>query len=133
MTDKRLPKAKRVLKVQEQLHEIAEWRLAGLQRRATEVREAQASLMETLNDEAPLHGLFVEPAARRLRALAVQESEVKQEQERQAQVVLDHAMSVKRTERMVATLAIDARRALEKKADLAQLDLLANRRDADLP
>ncbi|WP_157961486.1 hypothetical protein [Microvirga flavescens] len=131
--DKRLRKTQRLLKVQEQMHRIAEWKLAGLQRQASELRDAQETLIQTLNDDDALHGLFVAPAARRLQQLAGQSSQVEAAQTAQSQIVLDKAMQVKRTERMVGTLEQEHRRNTEKKDYLSLLDRLATKRDASLP
>ncbi|MGO4707451.1 hypothetical protein AB4072_16940 [Microvirga sp. 2MCAF38] len=131
--DKRLRKTQRILKVQEQLQKMAEWRLASLKRQAIELRNAQEDLIQTLNHDDALHGLFVESTARRLQQLAAQEGQVEQAQSEQGKVVLDRAMQVKRTERIVDTLALEHRRAGEKKDGLALLDRLATKSDASLP
>jgi len=131
--DKRLRKVKRILKVQEQLHKMAEWKLVQLQRQVTELRDAQTGLIETLNKDDALHGLFVESAAKRIQALAAQENQVEQLREVQSKVVMDKAMQVKRTERMIDGLTLETRRFLEKKDYLSLLDSLTAKRDASLP
>jgi hypothetical protein len=131
--DRRLRKAVRLLNVQEQLHKIAEWKLASLQRQSTDLQNAQEVLIETLNNDEMLHGLFVESRAKRLQTLAGEESQVKQAQETQSKVALEKAKQVKRTERMLETLTLEHRRAEEKKDYLALLDGLAQKNDASLP
>ncbi|RDI50405.1 hypothetical protein [Microvirga subterranea] len=131
--DKRLQKTKRLLKVQEQLHQIAEWKLASLQRQVAELQNTQHALIATLNDDQLLHGLFVEARSRRLQTLAAEEGRVKVAEAEQKKAALDHAMQVKRTERMVETLSVEYRRAVEKKDYLALLDSLATKTDASLP
>ncbi|NNC00966.1 hypothetical protein HI113_44725 [Corallococcus exiguus] len=121
------------MKVQEQLQKSAEWKLGSLQRKAAELQDAQRVLIETLNDDEKLHGLFVEPTARRLHELAGRASLVEQEREAQTKIVLDQTMKVKRTERLVDTLAVEHRRSSEKKDYLALLDRLATKADASLP
>jgi hypothetical protein len=121
--DKRLRKTRRLLKVQEQLHQIAEWKL----------RSTQETLIATLNDDEALHGLFVEARSRRLQALAVEEGRVNAAQEEQKKAALDRAMQVKRTERMVDSLAVEHRRMTEKKDYLLLLDSLATKSGASLP
>ena len=131
--DKRLDKAIRLLSVQEQLHKMAEWKSAALQRQAAELQRAQATLIQTLNDDDTLHGLFVDARSRRLQALAGEEAQVKEAQEAQAKVVFDKAMQVKRTERMVTSLTAEHRRAQEKKDYLLLLDRLMSKSGASLP
>jgi hypothetical protein len=131
--DKRLQKTKRLLKVQEQLYQIAEWELATLQRQATELRSTQETLIATLNDDEALHGLFVEARSRRLQALAVEEGRVNVAQVEQKKAALDRAMQVKRTERMVGSLSVEHRRTTEKKDYLMLLDSLTTTSGASLP
>jgi hypothetical protein len=131
--DKRLRKTRRLLKVQEQLHQIAEWKLATLQRQGAELQSTQETLIATLNDDEALHGLFVEARSRRLQALAVEEGRVNAAQEEQKKAALDRAMQVKRTERMVDSLAVEHRRMTEKKDYLLLLDSLATKSGASLP
>jgi hypothetical protein len=131
--DKRLHKATRLLGVQEQLHKMAEWKAAALQRQAAELQQAQAALIEILNDDEMLHGLFVDARSRRLQSLAKEETQVKAAQSAQNKVVFEKAMQVKRTERMVETLTVEHRRAQEKKDYLLLLDRLMAKPDASLP
>lgn len=131
--DKRLQKSKRLLRVQEQLHRMTEWKIASLQRQAAELEQAREAIIQTFNGDDALHGLFVEAASRRLQSLAGEASQVQQEQERQARIAFDQAMQVKRTERMIGTLAAERRREVEKKDLLVLLDGMASKSDASLP
>lgn len=131
--DKRLNKTKRLLRVQEQLHRITEWKIAALQRQATELEQAREEIIRTFNEDDALHGLFVEAASRRLQALAGQASQVRQEQDRQKGIALEQAMQVKRTERMIGSLSAEHRRELEKKDLLVLLDGIVSKDRASLP
>jgi len=131
--DKRLKKAVRLLSVQKKLHSVAEWKFASLQRRASDLQDAQAALIETLNNDELLYGLFIEARAQRLQSLAAEAGRVKQAQEIQKQVVLERAMQAKRTERRVGLLSAEHRREVEKKEYFALLDGLATKSDASLP
>lgn len=131
--ERRLQKTRRLLKLQEQLHEIDKWKLVELQQKAAGLQKEQSALIMTLNDDETLHGLFVEARAKRLQALAAEEVQVKQAQEQQAKVALDGAMKVKRTERVVGRLTVEYRRHVEKKDYLSLLDVLASKVDASLP
>lgn len=131
--ERRLQKTRRLLKLQEQLHEIDKWKLSELQQRVAGLQEEQSALIVTLNDDETLHGLFVEARAKRLQALAAEEVQVKQAQKRQSKIALDRAMKVKRTERAVDKLTVEHRRHVEKKDYLSLLDILAAKIDASLP
>ena len=52
----RLKKIERVLAVQEQLHRLAQWRMAALDREKAENASGQADLLSALNDDNQLHG-----------------------------------------------------------------------------
>jgi hypothetical protein len=130
--NQRLKKLDRVCKVQKQLHKMAEWELVRLQRKGIELEAAQVSLIETLNDDEKLYGLFVDAAAKRLQSLAAQANQVEAERLVQASVTLDRAMQVKRTEKMVTTLKEVHRRETEKSDLLGILDSIAARSDASL-
>jgi len=130
----RLAKVRRIQAVQAELHRLAEWRLAGLARKQQELAEEQTVLIETLNDEDQLHGLFVGAMARRLRTLAGETERVKVAHEAQTDRVLDEARRLKQAERMVDRVSVDHRRETEKRDLQALVEaLLARRRDASLP
>lgn len=131
--DKRLRKTTRLLKVQEQLHRIAEWKLAGLQAKAAELQNAQEALIRTLNDDDALYGLFVEARSKRLQVLAAEANVVEKAQDEQRKAAFERAMQVKRTERMVDVITTETRREVEKKEYLAILDGLATKSNASLP
>jgi hypothetical protein len=131
--ERRLQKTRRLLKLQAQLHEIDKWKLAELQQKVAGLQEEQSALIMTLNDDETLHGLFVEARAKRLQALAAEEVQVRQAQERQTKIAFDRAMKVKRTERAVDKLIVEHRRHVEKKDYLSLLDILAAKSDASLP
>ncbi|WP_147707773.1 hypothetical protein [Microvirga massiliensis] len=126
----RLKKLDRVRKVQKQLHTMAEWELVRLQRKGAELEAAQVALIETLNDDEKLYGLFVDAAAKRLQSLAAQANQVEADRLVQAGVTLDRAMQVKRTEKMVTSLKEVHRRETEKSDLLGILDSIAARGDA---
>ena len=118
----RLRKIDRILKVQQQIHKIAEVRLAGLQRQSGELKEMQKTLIETMNDHEAFHGLFVDTMAKRLQVLATQAAWVETARVAQAKIALERAMQVKRTEKVASDLEVESRRATEKKELLAVLE-----------
>jgi uncharacterized coiled-coil protein SlyX len=128
----RLRKARRIMAVQAQLHRLAEWRLAALVREEGELDASQQQLIGTLNEDAALHGLFVDAMARRLRALARETDRVKAAQEEQSRRLLEEAMRLKRAERMADRIGKEERRAGEKR-DLQRLLEGIVKGDASLP
>ena len=110
----RLRKLQRILKVQRQMQEIAELKLAHLEKRGAELDEAQVSLIRSLNEESPLHGLFVDMMARRLTRLTTESDRVNEMRAEQAERLLAQARRVRTTERLSGRVAREARRADEK-------------------
>lgn len=125
-TSIRLARAGRLLKVQEQMRGMAERDLAATRRRAAQVEADRRVLLETLAGET-MQGLFLEAAARRLRALAAEATALGADAERQAQVVRERGLGEKRAERQVDGLARSHAREREQHALLEQLDAMAAR------
>ena len=71
--NRRLAKISRIVAVQKQIHRLAEWQLIDLQRQEAELQERARLLIESLNGDTPLHGLFVESTAKRLRRVGGRE------------------------------------------------------------
>lgn len=122
-TRARLLKLQRLLRLQEQLHRQAEWKLAALQRQEAELQETQKALVGALNDTDALHGLFVAATARRLKAVGAEVQQVQRARDVQKERVLEAGMRMKHAERMVDTAAVEDQRGSEKKA-LADLRVL---------
>ncbi len=127
---KRLKKIDRIMQVQEQLHRAAEWKLANLVRKQSELSEAQEQAIEALNDDGAFHGLFVDAMARRLHMLGSEADRVRQAQSAQTEVVREEALRLKTTERLSEKLGREQRRALEKRSFQELLEGLAAKRDA---
>jgi hypothetical protein len=131
--EKRLKKIERALSVQKQMHRLAEWQVAALDRERAELAESQVSLLGALNRDQALHGLFVEAMARRLAALARENERLNLARIAMAKRLTEAGLKVKRTERMGGKIrrAVDA--AAEKRAFTDLLDLLAKPDKASLP
>src|SRR5262245_22892343 len=100
----------RIAVVQEQLHRLAEWRLADLQRQEDELADRQRALIEALNDDQRLQGLFVDSAAKRLTAVSAESTKVAQAKDRQADRVFAEARRLKQAQRMAGVAAAAVRR-----------------------
>jgi hypothetical protein len=129
----RIRKIDRILKVQQHLQKEAELKLGNLEREASELKVAQETLIQTMNDHETLHGLFVDVAAKRLQGLASQASAVDRAKVAQKAVTIDKAMQAKRTEKMLSGLKDQERREIEKKDLASILELLAKGESASFP
>jgi len=129
----RLRKIRRIQRVQEDLHRLAEWRLSVLAREERVLAERQEALIASLNEDDVLHGLFVEAMARRLKTLAGEAERLRAAQEVQTERVLDEARRLKRAERMGDRAAADHRRGSEKRDLAALIEALAARPEPGRP
>jgi non-ribosomal peptide synthetase component F len=131
--NERIRKINRILKVQQHLQKEAELKLINLEREASELKLAQETLIQTMNDHETLHGLFVDVAAKRLQRLASQATIVETAKVAQKTVTLDKAMQAKRTEKMLSGLKDQERREIEKKELASILEALAKGGSASFP
>jgi hypothetical protein len=129
----RIRKIDRILKVQQHLQKEAELKLGKIEQEASELKVAQETLIQTMNDHETLHGLFVDVAAKRLQGLASQASVVEKAKVAQKAVTIDKAMQAKRTEKVLSGLKDQDRRETEKKDLASILELLAKGESASFP
>ncbi len=123
--DKRLKKIERVRAVQERLHQMAEWKLAQLDREKAELANGEKALIEALNQDEHLQGLFVEAMAKRLNALARETERVNRARIAQNQRLVEEGLRLKRTERMSAAARRQYLEALKKDGFEGLLQMLA--------
>lgn len=122
----RLIRAQRLLKVQEQMRGLAERDLAETRARAAQVESDRAAMLATLAGETT-HGLFLDAAARRLRGLAGEASDLADTAARQTETVLARGLAEKRAERQAKGL-VKLRAQEREQADMRdQLDLMVAR------
>lgn len=126
-------KMERLLKVQEQLHKMAELKLVNLQREASRLKDEQDALIQTMNDHDAFHGLFVDVMAKRLQTLAGQAAQVETAKVAQKEITFERAMQVKRTEKLATSLKDESRKNEEKKELNAILEMLPAKVDASFP
>lgn len=131
--DQRLKKVERILIVQRRLHQIAEWKLAGIDRERAELQSGRESLVEALNQDRQIHGLFVEAMARRLKALAIETDRVNRERALQEKRLLEEGLRLKRTERMTEKVKRELVKSLWKRGFDDLLDTLGRKDGASLP
>jgi hypothetical protein len=131
--DERLKKMERIRSVQEKLHRLAEWRLAALEREKRDLNLNEEQLMEALNRDDRLQGVFVEAMARRLAALARDVERVSRAREIQGRRLLEEGMKLKLVERMSARVQREYRKEFARRGFAALLETLAKPDDASLP
>lgn len=129
----RTKKVARILKVQQDMQKLADWRLAMLRREAGELAVAQEEIVAVFNDDDRLHGILIDPMARRLRQLAAEAHRVKVETAAQEHRVLAQTRKLKQTERLLERTAQEEERARERRELEALLDAVLAKRDASLP
>jgi hypothetical protein len=104
MEEERAKRAHRVHKVLAQLHLIEEQKKLALQRRQAELERSQEEVLNALNTNDALYGLFIDNTARFLRNLAHEAQKVGEEREVQSKKLLDRATKMKTVERLRETL-----------------------------
>ncbi len=129
----RTKKVARILKVQQDMQKLADWRLATLRREAGELAVAQEEIVAVFNDDDRLHGILIDPMAppaahARRRGRSREVETVAQEQR-----VLVQSRKLKQTERLLERTAQEEERARERRELEALLDAVLAKRDASLP
>jgi hypothetical protein len=122
---KRLEKLSRILRVQRDLHRAAELRLVQLKLREAAKEEEERQVVAALNDEKPLHGLFIDAMARHLRAASQELSGVRAARAKEALTVMERACRLKQTERAHSAAEREHRRAGERQELERLIDELA--------
>ena len=131
--ENRAKKARRLLNVLEQLHRIEERKRLELQRRHDDLERSQREVINALNTDDALHGLFIDTAAKFLKSLAQEARRVAEARELQSEKLRERATKVKTAERLKDSLEqIVARRGGEKELRDV-IERYTGRRGASLP
>jgi hypothetical protein len=131
--ENRVKKARRLLSVLEQLHEIEERKKQELQRRFSELERSQEEIINALNADDALHGLFVDTTAKFLKSLAQEAQRVSQAHELQSEKLRERATTMKTAERLKDNLEqIEARRGGERELQDV-IERYTGRKGASLP
>lgn len=96
-----LKSLQRIKTVQKQRHRMEEWRLVRLSHEEQQLREAQTALLDALNSEHPLHGLFLATLGRRVGALGRELEATEANRRQQAGKTLEQARRLKVAEKFV--------------------------------
>ncbi len=126
----RLRAMQRVLKVQTQLHRLAQWKLTGLERQEDALRDRQEHLLRFLDEEGSYTALFSKTLMRQLHNVGEEKAKVLVAREEQAGQTLEESRRLGRMQNMVDDLR-DVAHAEENRDDLRDiLELLNHRRNA---
>jgi hypothetical protein len=128
--ENRQRKAERIQALQGK-HEIAEWRLASIQRARNAVVEQQRDILNTLNGET-LAPLLVDQVSRRLKILGAEQEKLDMAATAQAERVRQAGLSLKRAERHLNTVSAETAREEEGRALQDILEAMAGR-EASFP
>ena len=129
----RAKRLQRIVAVQQQMQRIEEWKLAELQRRLAALDASQRDLIEALNEDSVLHGLFVETTARHLNALAKESGRVDGEKAAQVPKLAEQTTRLRLAERLSATADLDAQRAMDRAMLLELIEAILKRGPTSLP
>jgi DNA polymerase/3'-5' exonuclease PolX len=100
-----LKSLQRIKAVQKQRHRMEEWRQVRLAHEEQALREAQAKLLDALNSDHPLHGLFLAGLGRRVGAMGRELDSLQASQRQQAVKTLEQARRLKVAEKFVGIAA----------------------------
>ncbi len=129
----RAKRARRLLDVMTQLHQIEEQKKLLLQRRYDELQQTQDEVINALNTDDALCGLFIDTTARFLKSLALEAKRVAQAQDRQEERLLDQAVKVKSAEKLKDTLERHTARSRSEKELRELIERHVARNIASLP
>jgi hypothetical protein len=129
MTD-RLRAMQRVLKVQTQIHRLAQWKLLGLERQEDALRDRQEKLLRFLDEEGSYTALFGKALMTQLHHVGEEKARVLVAKDEQAGQTLEESRRLGRMQNMVEDLG-DVAHAEQDRNDLRDiLELLNHRRNA---
>lgn len=117
---KKSRKLARIQCVQQQIYQRAEVDLSAIRSRAEQIKRDQHEVLQALNTDEHLQGLFVEVIAGRLRRLSGEAHAVNVAIQAQQLRVLDCGLKMKRTEKLLDR-TLGEERALDEKATLADI------------
>jgi hypothetical protein len=98
-------RAGRIVTVMKKLHRMEELRKTELQRKLDELRRSEEDILNALDREDAIHGLFMDNSTRFLRSLANEADRVSQAQQQQSKKLLERAGKVKQAEKLHETLS----------------------------
>lgn len=129
----RRDRLRKLLAVQNKLREISELRLTRLWEEEVRLKQEQTGTIEALNDGGPLHGLFVEPMARRLRNLSGCLIDTSNAIVKELNIAVAESAKVKHLKRLAADAEVEHDRQQERKELLEIAESSLRKSNASLP
>lgn len=133
MIEQRMQKARRLLELNRSLQRLEEGRIAGLRSRQDELAALQEEIVNALNTEEGLQGLFVPMIVRRMKSLGDESARVAGEMERRLQTLQKLAGRTKIAERRSRSYEQELAKIRAEKELLDIIERLARPGDASLP
>lgn len=126
----RLKSLQRLLSVQKDMHRLAEWRFAALERQLNALRAEQKRLISYLDDERLFTLAYTKTIVERLRALAEAKERLTRERDEQSRILLQGARRMGQVAHAAEAVAEHCRRDEERRELDAAIDAALNRPDA---
>jgi hypothetical protein len=123
----RLRAIQRILAVQAQLHRLAQWKLADLERREDALQERHESLLRFVDKDGSYGALFSNTLMRRLHGISEEKAKVVAEKHEQADKTLEELRRVGQMQRLTAGLEEEARQEHERQELREILERMAHR------
>jgi hypothetical protein len=124
----RLKSLQRLLSVQKDLHKLAEWRFAAIEKRLAVLREEEKRLLSYLDDERFFTLAYTKTIVEKLRALAEAKERFLREREAQSKVLIEGARRMGQVGHAAEAVARGCRRAEEKRELDAAIEAMLSRR-----
>jgi len=106
----RIKSLKRIMDVQQRLHDKEEIKYVRLQQQVRRCQDEQRELREALSGEDSLRGLFLDVTVRRLQTLRAEETRLQPQLDAQARVVQEHGGRLRNSEKMAEALGAELAR-----------------------
>jgi hypothetical protein len=125
--------ARRILQLQEQLHQLEAGRLSQLEMRANILKEEEMRLMNILDGNGEAVTIFPDLLFNKLRTTAIQQKALFVAVDKQAQAALDQSKRVKQAEKLLVNAQRDRARALEQDELRKIIDIVVKPADDSPP
>lgn len=126
----RLKSLQRLHSVQKDMHRLAEWRFARLERQLHLLGEEQKRLLSYLDEDSLLSLAYSKQILERLRALEAAKVRFTRDRDAQRAAMLEDARRMGQVENAVEAATEDCRRADEKRGLAEVIEAALNRADA---
>lgn len=128
----RLKSLQRILTVQKDMHRLAEWRFAKLERQLHALHAEQKRLLSYLDDERLFTIAYTKPILERLRALEEAKARLTRQRDEQSLILLEDARRMGQVMNAAEAVAEQCRRHDEKRELDAAIDAALSRAAASL-